>query len=116
MPTLSLHDALPIFACTPAQPSNKRDNNFSRSIRTDDEALRPPRDLEGGSPSMDVSSIPSPGDSGEARVREMPGKLLSGEETRYFSPWSWPLVAEEVGRRKFWLIDPLLTTARSFPT
>lgn len=99
--------------CTPAQPSNKRDNNFSRTIRTDDEGLRGPRDLEGRSPSRDPSSLPSPGDPSEARVREIQGKLLLGEETRYFSPLSWPTVAEEVSRGMYCPIGSLLTTSCS---
>ncbi|KAH7132193.1 fungal-specific transcription factor domain-containing protein [Dendryphion nanum] len=62
--------------------------------RLEDEVYRLSRDIEGVSPSRDPSSIPSPEDT-EARTREIRGKVLFGLETKYFSPFSWPLVAEE---------------------
>jgi hypothetical protein len=47
-------------------------------------------------PSGEYSPPPSPEDSSEVRGYETRGKIVSGLETRYISPFSWAAVAEEV--------------------
>ena len=87
-----------LSASTGSSRSGRRDvTEFNRISKLEEEVARLSREVDSTSPSRETT--PSPIDGSDASTRG--GKVLSGSESRYFSPSSWAMVAEEVCRRKF---------------
>jgi len=73
-------------------PAGSRDpTDHNRLSKPDGETARLSRE-----PSREYSLPPSPEESSELRGHENRGKIVSGLETRYISPFSWAAVADEV--------------------
>jgi hypothetical protein len=84
--------------------SGRRDvTEYHRISKLEEEVARLSREVDSASPSRETSLTPPPIDSTGASTRG--GKVLSGSESRYFSPSSWAMVAEEVRRRMFHMAE-----------
>lgn len=73
----------------------RKDPEYGRISKLEEEVARLSREVNSNSPSREASLTPSPIDSGRD-MHTVRGKIMPGVEARYFSPFSWAVVAEEV--------------------
>jgi hypothetical protein len=76
--------------------SGSRDVDYGRLSKLEEEVARLSREVESASPSREPSLSPIPGDSGDERLYETRGRIITGTSPNYISPFSWALVADEV--------------------